>query len=62
VKHDFRAENPDVLSESLSIGRQPLKWLECRRTYPTFLETPSTANRDAGQDAFSGVNADRWLS
>jgi hypothetical protein len=27
----------------------------------TFFETPSTADRDARRDAFSGVNADRWL-
>jgi len=36
VKHVFHAENPTVLSESLSIGRWPPKWVEGRRIKLTF--------------------------
>ena len=39
LKHDFRAENPDVSSGSGSIGRRPFEWFERRRTIPTFFGT-----------------------
>jgi hypothetical protein len=42
LKHDFRAENPDELWESRSIGRGRAKWHESQLIYPTFFET-STA-------------------
>src|SRR5947207_5909424 len=38
LKHDFRTENPNVLCESLSTGRWPLKWLESWRGNPSFSE------------------------
>jgi hypothetical protein len=39
VKHSFRAENPNVLCESLSTGRSLLKWLERWRGNRTFSGT-----------------------
>src|SRR5437016_803316 len=35
LKHGFRAENPNVSSESGSSDRRLLKWLESRRNKPT---------------------------
>jgi len=39
LTHVFRAENPDVLCESLSTGRRLLKWLESQRIKRTLCET-----------------------
>jgi hypothetical protein len=39
LKHDFGAENPNVLWESRSIGRSPLKWLESQRIIPIISAT-----------------------
>jgi hypothetical protein len=36
LQHDFRAENLNVLWESLSTGRSPLKWFERWRGNSTF--------------------------
>jgi len=36
--HVFSAENPHVLSESLSMGRWPLNWLECSASSERFSE------------------------
>jgi hypothetical protein len=43
VTHEFCAENLTVSSESRSIGRRPLKWLEGRRIKATFSRTTAYA-------------------